>query len=64
MHMLQATAYDGTRIINMEVFMKVKVIGNMDNASKNFTAVLFDIALQRLKEERENGKTLRTNRTL
>lgn len=44
--------------------MKVKVIGNLDNASKNFTVALFDIALQRLKEERENGKTLRTNRTL
>lgn len=44
--------------------MKIKVIGNSDNASRNFTAALFDIALQRLKEDKENGKTLRTSRTL
>lgn len=42
--------------------MKVKIIiGDEKKAKEELTKVMFDIALQRLKEGKNNGKTLRTN---
>lgn len=32
--------------------MKVKIIGNMDNSSKNLTKAIFDIATERLTENK------------
>lgn len=42
--------------------MKVKIIiGDEKKAKEELTKVMFDIALRRLKEGKNNGKTLPTN---